>query len=81
MLTIHDLSKEVDMTAVRGGISLVGQVAATASLQQNGGDFDRRRRCDRDDEERHGDCDRDRHEGWHRRDEQKFDIASCGYQG
>ena len=80
MLTINDLSKEVDMTAVRGGTSLVGQV------DLNVGDCDRRFDCDRDDEERHerherhGDCGRDRDEGWHRRCDQKFDIASCGSQ-
>ena len=34
MLTIHDLSKEVDMTAVRGGTSLVSQVVPT-NVQQN----------------------------------------------
>jgi hypothetical protein len=34
MLNIRDLSKEIDMTAVRGGTSLVGQVVPT-NLQSN----------------------------------------------
>ena len=56
MLTIHDLSKEVDMTAVRGG---------NGRGWQSCGDEDSRERCgsddrhdwDRDDRHRHR-CDR-----------------------
>jgi hypothetical protein len=65
MLTIHDLSKEVDMTAVRGG---------TAERWPSCGDEDSRERFDSDDRH-HGERHRQRCE---RNDDASHSFASVG---
>ena len=65
MLTIRDLSKEVDMTAVRGGWSSCGDEDSRERF-----DSDDRHHGDWDDRERHR-CDRDH-------DASKPSFASVG---
>ena len=75
MLTIQDLSKEVDMTAVRGGWSSCGDE------DREWFDRDDRHHCER------GDRDRDHERCERRYDASKpslglagsFNLSSCGY--
>ena len=69
MLTIHDLSKEVDMTAVRGG---------TAVRWPSCGDEDSRGRFDSDDRHYHGERDRCRRQRFERNDDDSHSFSRAG---